>query len=118
MKSKVDAGYPYPISKGWAGIPDDIDAVTTDFKYNTLFFKGQLVYKFDDVLRNVAQGYPKKIRDVFPGLVNNIDTAFRSYFDGNMYFFKDTNYWKWNDSSKHADGPFLINSRWKNVCTE
>ena len=41
-------------------------------------------------------GYPKNLRDGFPGIPNNVDTAFVWSGNGKIYFFKDNQYWKFD----------------------
>jgi len=113
---RVDDGYPYLISKGWRNVPDDIDAIFTDREYKTYFFKNDLVYLYDNARDKVAFGYPRKITEVYPNVPSTIDTVFRYYFDGEVYFFKDLFYWRWNVKYHRADGPFPINKRWVNLC--
>ena len=109
--------YEYDISEGWPGVPDNIDAAFTHNDRKTYFFKGDNVYLFDNRLDKVAAGYPKKITDVFHGLPGNLDAAFRWYFDGISYFFKGPYFYKWNDSRKRVDGPYVSKYYWKNLCS-
>lgn len=117
---KVDSGYPKKISEGWPGLPSDgIDAGFTYSTTESYFFKGDKVYKFDGVNDQVDAHYSngKFISDVWPGLPNNIDSAFRWYWDGESYFFKGDSYYKWNATANIADGPFLIgDNAFKNIC--
>ena len=113
---KVGKLYPYPIRKGWPGVPDNIDAVFTDQKSQTYFLKGDSIYKFDNVESRIAVGYPKNIQEEFPSAPSNVDSAFRSYFDGELYFLKGMHYWKWNEKLSHTTGPFISNNKWKEFC--
>ena len=112
--------YPKNISDGWRGLPaDGIDAGFTWSNYESYFFKGDKVYLYDNINDEVAPGYAngKLISDVWPGLPNNIDSAFRWYWDGVSYFFKDDSYYYWDDAADTANGPFLIgDTAWKNIC--
>ena len=42
----------------------------------------------------VDAGYPKLISSGFPGIPNNIDAAFKWVANGKMYFFKGSQYWR------------------------
>ncbi len=48
-------------------------------------FKGENYWKLTD--DSVADGYPKKIKDDWPGLPNNIDAAV-TWENGKTFFFK------------------------------
>jgi len=113
---RIEDGYPLLIREGWRNLPDNIDAIFTDQERNTYFFKDDLVYLYDNARDIVAFGYPKKITDVYPNVPSNLDTVFRYYFDGEVYFFKDLYFWRWNIKLQRADGPFPINKGWKNLC--
>ena len=106
------------ISAGWSGVPDNIDAAFTHSDYKTYFFKGNFVYQFDNTADRVASGYPKNITDVFPGLPNELDTAFRWYYDTISYFFKGLEFWYWDGNVGKAIGPYNIKDNWKNHCFE
>lgn len=113
--------YPKRISEGWPGLPaDGIDAGFSYSNAQSYFFKGDKVYLYDNFLDRVDPNYPsdgKLISDVWRGLPNNVDSAFRWYWDGISYFFKDDSYYWWDDSIKSARGPFLIgDTAWKNIC--
>ena len=112
--------YPKNITDGWPGLPSDgIDAGFTWSDHESYFFKGDKVYLYDNFDDQVAYGYSngKLISDVWPGLPNNIDSAFRWYWDGISYFFKGDSYYWWDDSTKTANGPFLIGDKaFKNIC--
>lgn len=113
--------YPKRISEGWPGLP--VDGIDAGFSYSntqSYFFKGDKVYLYDNFLDQVNPHYPsdgKLISDVWRGLPNNIDSAFRWYWDGISYFFKDDSYYWWDVSKQSARGPFLIgDTAWKNIC--
>ena len=63
----------------------------------------------------VADGWPKKISTVFPGLPDSIDTAFQWPLDGKVYFFKGSYFYIWDSVSNKADGLYGI-EQWRNVC--
>ena len=74
------------------------------------------MYKYDNVNDQVASGYPKLIANEWPGIPNNIDSAFRWYYDAKTYFFKDEYYWEWDDTNNQVIGPRFIDNDWKNIC--
>lgn len=74
------------------------------------------MYLYDNARDKVAQGYPKKINSKFPNIPNNIDTVFRNYYDGHVYFFKDKFFWKWEPTQNKGTGPHAISLGWKNIC--
>ena len=104
------------ISRGWRGVPDNIDAAFTHSDWKTYFFKGNLVYQFDNIADRVSSGYPKHISAVFPGVPDNLDTAFRWYHDGNSYFFKGLYFYEWSHTSRSAGRPQRIALKWQNHC--
>ena len=117
FNNQTDPNYPQNVSQGWRGLPaDGIDAGFTLSVYTSYFFKGSKVYKYDNINDQVASGYPKQITDDWPGIPNNIDSVFRWLHDGKTYFFKDLYYWTWNNTTRQAEGPFLIRDTWKNIC--
>ena len=70
---------------------------------HTYLFQDEWVYLWDSDKKTsnpedhwpkgaVADGWPRKIKDVFPGVPNKIDTAFNYYFDDRVYFFKDRHF--------------------------
>ena len=117
---EVDLGFPQPISQGWRGVPDDIDAAFTDRNLQTYFIKGELVYKYHHDKEKVCDGYPKKISEAFTWEgdttpVSNFDTVFHYYNDDMVYFFKGLYYWKM-DGSNSINGPYMIREDWKDLC--
>ena len=91
------------------------------FTYNndskTYFFKGSMVYKYDDKKMKIATGFPKFISDVFPGVPDNINAVFSWGKDGQTYFFKGPYYYKYNDKEQKVERgyPQQTSRRWKNM---
>ena len=54
---------------------------------------------------SVADGYPRKITDDWPGLPSNLDAAFTWENTGATYFFKGNNYWKFQNKSPSPGYP-------------
>eukprot|EP00795_Rhopilema_esculentum_P012223 gene12223-2854_t len=113
---RVESGYPKSISSGWSGVPDNIDAAFSLSSQVSYFFKGNLCYKFDSATDKVSTGYPKTISECFPGVPDNLDSAFRYYWDDVSYFFKGHYYYRWDATNNKAIGPYLIETKWKNLC--
>ena len=113
---RVERGYPQPISTGWPGIPDNIDAAFSLNSTVSYFFKGNQCYMFDSLQDRVFPGYPKTITECFPGIPDNLDSAVRYYWDNVIYFFKGDYYYKWIRASNTAVGPLRISSKWRNLC--
>jgi len=52
------------------------------------------------VNKRTQRGYPKQIKEGFPGIPDNLDTAFVWGGNGKIYFFKGGNYWKFDPEKK------------------
>ena len=92
-----DEGYPKLISKGFDGIPDNIDAAFVwSGNGKIYFFKGSDYWRFDpDQSPPVRSSYPRPISN-WNGLPDNLDAALL-YRNGFSYFFKGNDYWRFND---------------------
>ncbi|XP_050432080.1 matrix metalloproteinase-14 isoform X2 [Adelges cooleyi] len=109
----MDDGYPKDIAEGFAGIPDNVDAALVwSGNGKIYFFKGTKFWKFDPLQKPpVKSTYPKPISN-WDGIPDNIDAALH-YTNGYTYFFKDENYYRFNDRTfavDTADPPFPRNS--------
>ncbi|XP_025201188.1 matrix metalloproteinase-16 isoform X1 [Melanaphis sacchari] len=109
----MDDGYPKDIAEGFAGIPDNIDAALVwSGNGKIYFFKGSKFWKFDPMQKPpVKSTYPKPISN-WDGIPDNIDAALH-YTNGYTYFFKDENYYRFNDRTfavDIADPPFPRNA--------
>ena len=99
---KLDDGFPQPISSGFPGIPNKLDAALRWVRNGKMyFFKGSQYWKFDDKLKTTGQpgvssGYPKLISDVWIGVPDNIDGAF-TWTNNRTYFFKGNTYYRFDD---------------------
>ncbi|XP_058837525.1 matrix metalloproteinase-19 isoform X1 [Topomyia yanbarensis] len=78
-----------------------IDAMFNGADGNTYAFKGDMYYKLTE--NAVAEGYPRRISEGWPGLPGNIDAAF-TYKNGKTYFFQGTKYWRY--SGRQVDGDY------------
>ena len=89
------------------------------YKYDkkTYFFKGSDVFLYDDSKRRIANGFPKKIDEVFKGIPGNIDAVFTWGKDSKTYFFKGPLYYKYNDSKGEVEPgyPKRTKLRWPDM---
>ena len=108
--SITEAGKPEPLPiTDWEGLIGKIDAaVSISPKYkrtmrdgnisremiegeSLLVFQASRVFKFNAEDKSLAPSYPREISDVFPGLPNNIDSAFTWSGNGKLYVTKGKN---------------------------
>ncbi|XP_075048016.1 matrix metalloproteinase-18-like [Mixophyes fleayi] len=72
--------YPHLISAKWKDLPASIDAAvrmqnpSADQDGKIFFFKGTQYWKYDN--DKIEPGYPKLIKDGFPGIPHSVDAAF------------------------------------------
>ena len=107
----VDAGYPKPISAGFPGVPNNVDAV---FKWaangKMYFFKGSQYWRFESKLESTGQAgvsdkYPRPIA-VWKGVPNNIDSVV-TYENKRTYFFKGNTYYRFDDTGFKVSVDFM-----------
>ncbi|XP_072326071.1 vitronectin-like isoform X2 [Scyliorhinus torazame] len=98
-KFSVVSEHPRLISDVW-GMPGPIDAALTrvNCEGKTYIFKNESYWRFNDGI--LEDGFPKLIKNGFPGIPNNIDASLAvpaSSIDGNerVYFFKGAFYWEY-----------------------
>ena len=96
---RKDAHYPKLISKGFDGIPDNLDAAFVwSGNGKIYFFKGTKYWRFDpDNRPPVKSSYPRPISN-WEGIPNHIDDALQ-YENGFTYFFKKGQYYRFDDRS-------------------
>ena len=94
---KSDKDYPKLISKGFDGIPDNLDAAFVwSGNGKIYFFKGREYWRFDpDQRPPVRSSYPRPISN-WEGIPDNIDDALQ-YQNGFTYFFKKGDYYRFDD---------------------
>ena len=117
----IDDAYPKNIGEKWFKQKDKEGRWDAAFTYGydkkTYFFKGDLVYKYDDKNMKLAPGFPQKISRVFKGVPDNINAVFTWGKDHVTYFFKGAYYYKYNDKQKKVERgyPKLASHRWKGM---
>uniref|UniRef100_A0AAX7TYY6 Peptidase metallopeptidase domain-containing protein n=1 Tax=Astatotilapia calliptera TaxID=8154 RepID=A0AAX7TYY6_ASTCA len=125
--------YPRLISEGFPGVPSPIDTAFYDRRDSHIyFFKNNLVYAFSMEANNLARGFPKNIRDIFPPVVNtdhpdgNIDAAYFSYTHNAIFLLKGIRFWQVVGSRDRWRRPFLprngllphkeVDQHWFDIC--
>ena len=111
----VAAGYPRPLAQRWPDLPSNIGAAVTWHKTNgntTYFFSRDQFWKYDKVsdeknfwtyviiLRQdgrLDRNSPKPI-SAWPNLPAGIEAALQYPVNNFLYFFKGTQYWKYDTS--------------------
>jgi hypothetical protein len=95
-----------------AGGGDDNNDLCSDSRVDTIFstadgsyyvFKGSDYWKLTE--DSVESGYPKKIRDDWSGLDDNIDAAVTWTDNDKTYFFKGDEYWKFENMEPDSGYP-------------
>ena len=93
--TSVEPGYPRPISEGWEGLPQDIDAAFTWTNGKTYFIKDSLYWRFSEV-GILDAGYPRNFSEAFAGVPTDVDAAMVWPVNKKIYFFKGDKYWKFD----------------------
>nr|XP_055063854.1 collagenase 3-like [Misgurnus anguillicaudatus]XP_055063855.1 collagenase 3-like [Misgurnus anguillicaudatus] len=80
-------GYPKHISSfGLSKKVKKVDAALYDEQtYKILFFTNNKIYSYDEMTRRMDKGYPKQVKDVFPGMKGKVTAAFQ--YKGFTYLF-------------------------------
>ncbi|XP_060697972.1 matrix metallopeptidase-21 isoform X3 [Hemiscyllium ocellatum] len=124
--------YPKLISEGFPGVQGPIDtAFYNKMDQNIYFFKSSNVITFN-VNTNQIIGYPKRIIDVFPPVVQNdhpienLNAVYYSYHYQSIFFFKSNLFWKVVNDWDKKQNPLLpinglmpkknISDQWFDIC--
>ena len=90
-----------------------IDTIFGTHDGNYYVFQGAHYWKLTD--ESVADGYPRKIADDWPGLPNNVDAAVTWTDNEKTYFFKGDNYWKFDNQQPQNGYPKKISQGFQGV---
>ena len=80
----------------------------------TYVFSGSEYYKLSNDDTDVADGYPRSISQYWPGLPNDIDAAVTWKDMDVTYFFKGSQYWRFDGTSPSSGYPKDI-SNWSGL---
>jgi len=106
--NRILPGYPKPIRSRWPDVLTPVDTVlyfeptrqTENYGQATskpsalYFFKGNSYWKYESTDRPVF-GNAQLIRNGFPGIPDNLDSSFTWSKDGQVYFTKGTQYYRY-----------------------
>ncbi|XP_043942611.1 matrix metalloproteinase-17-like [Protopterus annectens] len=105
------------INNFWQGLPARLSRLDTVYERMTdskiVFFSGSKYWVFKDT--KAEDGYPRPITDF--GLPSDgIDAAFIWGHNGKTYFFKDSQFWRYDESSRRMDSGYPKEiSLWKGL---
>jgi hypothetical protein len=120
---RVDEGYPANIATEWAGLSSagfdsGLDAAANWGNGKAYFFKDGQYLRYDIAADRADPGYPVAIAGAWPGLAeagfgSGID-AVANWGDGKAYFFKDSQYVRYDMASDRVDDgyPTAIAGAW------
>ena len=115
---RTDPGYPKPIARHWAGVPEAPDASVAgqgDRSHKIYFFKGSKYWRYDTRAHAVDPGYPRAISGAWRGLwTDGVDAAVTLPSNGRIYFFKGTEYVRYDFVKGAVDAgyPKKIAAHW------
>ncbi len=117
------------------GLPDFLEKIDDIFVWDkngkTYIFYQNLYWKYDEDKKQMEDGYPKVtilpmtfnnfdqfFQDIskWDGIPQNIDAVMNSPFDGKTYFFKGSQFWRFNDENVSAENPRKIGGFWVKDC--
>uniref|UniRef100_A0A8C5WLA6 Peptidase metallopeptidase domain-containing protein n=1 Tax=Leptobrachium leishanense TaxID=445787 RepID=A0A8C5WLA6_9ANUR len=120
---------PQLISTKWKELPSSLDAAIRmqnpngDQNGKIFFFKGSNYWKYDD--DKIESGYPKLIKDGFPGVPNNLDAAFTQpaivikggtvIREERIFFIKGKNFILYDPVSGNSTSPQSLQDNWVGV---
>jgi hypothetical protein len=93
----VEEGSIYDKFKGLSTDVTKIDAAFIWKKNGRMYlFAGDDYYRYDETRQRIDYGYPRKIRDAWKGVPDNVDAVF-IWSNDVTYFFKDTQFYRMDD---------------------
>ncbi|XP_056403078.1 matrix metalloproteinase-18-like [Hyla sarda] len=121
--------HPQLISTKWKELPASIDATirmqnpTADQDGKIFFFKGNKYWKYDN--DKIEPGYPKLIKEGFPGVPNSVDAAFTQpaiVAKGNkvireerIFFIKGKRFYLYDPVAGNSSSPQMLQEDWIGV---
>ncbi|CAH2327795.1 Matrix metallo ase-14 [Pelobates cultripes] len=121
--------YPKLISTKWKELPPSIDAAirmqnpTADQDGKIFFFKGSNYWKYEN--DQMEPGYPKLIKDGFPGVPNNLDAAFtqpaivvkggKVIREERLFFIKGKKFFLYDPVTGNSSSPQSLQENWVGI---
>ncbi|XP_063296236.1 matrix metalloproteinase-18-like [Pelobates fuscus] len=121
--------YPQLISTKWKELPPSIDAAirmqnpTVDQDGKIFFFKGRNYWKYEN--DQMEPGYPKLIKDGFPGVPNNLDAAFtqpaivvkggKVIREERLFFIKGKKFFLYDPVAGNSSSPQSLQENWVGI---
>ncbi|XP_073465837.1 matrix metalloproteinase-18-like isoform X2 [Aquarana catesbeiana] len=121
--------YPQLISSKWKELPASIDAAVrmqnpvANQDGKIFFFKGTKYWKYEN--DKIEPGYPKLIKEGFPGIPNNVDAAFtqpaivakggKVIREERIFFIKGKKYFLYDPDIGNSTSPESLEEDWVGV---
>ncbi|XP_029302302.1 uncharacterized protein LOC115017756 [Cottoperca gobio] len=99
MKSRAGSIHEY----GFSSRVRQVDAAVHVSEYGkTVFFTGEVYYRYDESKRRMDPGFPRLIQTDWPGIPRRVDAAFK--LDGNIFLFSGTKSYQYDFRQKRLLG--------------
>ncbi|XP_058638981.1 72 kDa type IV collagenase [Onychostoma macrolepis] len=99
--STLERDYPKKISS--MGLPSDLHAIDAAYAFHkskkTYLFAGSKFWRYNEAKKKMDPGFPKIIADSWSAVPDDLDASLSLNSDGHSYFFKDSHYFKMDDST-------------------
>ncbi|KAM4013584.1 stromelysin-2-like [Anomaloglossus baeobatrachus] len=121
--------HPQLISAKWKELPASIDAAvrmqnpTAEQDGKIFFFKGDQYWKYDN--DKIEPGYPKLIKEGFPGIPNSVDAAFtqpaivakgsKVIREERIFFIKGKKFFLYDPVAGNSSSPQILQDDWIGV---